>query len=111
MTKLNLSELDKRLTLLEAQQQWVYRVFETYGIKGLWLSPGKASALLGISRDRILAEVERAAKMRSLGKRGDVSYGIHYRNIQDPEVGQPTWQIHVAAFDQVLAIPPEQRKI
>ncbi|NJL50072.1 MAG: hypothetical protein HC929_25115 [Leptolyngbyaceae cyanobacterium SM2_5_2] len=37
-----------------------------------------------------------------------MNYGIHYRNIQDPEVGQPTWQIHVAAFDRVLAIPPEQ---
>jgi hypothetical protein len=43
--------------------------------------------------------------MRSLGKRGDVSYGIHYRNIQDPEVGQPTWQIHVAAFDQASYSP------
>lgn len=100
----------KRLTLLEAQQQWVYRVLETYGIKGLWLSPGKASALLGISRNRILAEVERAEKMRSLGKCGNVNYGIHYRNIQDPEVGQPTWQIHVAALNQVLAILPSSGK-
>ena len=111
MSKLNLVELNKRLTLLEAQQQWIYRVLETYGIKGLWLSPGKASPLLGISRDRIIAEIDRAERMRALGKRGDVTYGVHYRNIQDPEVVQPTWQVHVAAFDQVLAIPPEQRKI
>jgi len=110
MAKLNLVDLDKRLSLLEAQQQWVYRVLETYGIKGLWLSSGKASPLLGISRDRILSEIERAERMRALCKRGDVNYGIHYRNIQDPEVGQPTWQVRVAAFDQVLAIPPEQRK-
>ena len=70
MAKLNLVDLDKRLSLLEAQQQWVYRVLETYGIKGLWLSPGKASPLLGISRDRILSEIERAERMRALGKRG-----------------------------------------
>jgi len=111
MAQLNLVELSKRLTVLEAQQQWVQRVLETYGIKGLWLSPTKASPLLGVSRDRILAEIERAERMQALGKRGDLTYGTHYRNIQDPEVAQPTWQVHVAAFEQVLAIPPDQRKV
>lgn len=47
MSKLNLAELHQRLSLLEAQQEWVQRVLETYGIKGLWLSPRKASPLLG----------------------------------------------------------------
>ncbi|MGF1499263.1 MAG: hypothetical protein ACFB8W_20920, partial [Elainellaceae cyanobacterium] len=75
MAQLNLVELSKRLTVLEAQQQWVQRVLETYGIKGLWLSPGKASPLLGVSRDRILAEIERAERMRASGKRGDLTYG------------------------------------
>ena len=111
MAKLNLVDIDKRLSLLEAQQQWVYRVLETYGIKGLWLSPGKASPLLGISRDRILTEIERAEKNASPRQAGVTSTTAFInRNIQDPEVGQPTWQVHVAAFDQVLAIPPEQRK-
>ncbi|MGF1498439.1 MAG: hypothetical protein ACFB8W_16685 [Elainellaceae cyanobacterium] len=31
-----------------------------------------------------------------------MTYGTHYRNIQDPETGQPIRQVHVAAFEQVL---------
>lgn len=76
MSKLNLAELHQRLSLLEAQQQWVQRVLETYGIKGLWLSPGKASPLLGVSRDRIIAEIERAERMRATNKRGDLTMGF-----------------------------------
>jgi hypothetical protein len=111
MSKLNLAELHQRLSLLEAQQQWVQRVLETYGIKGLWLSPGKASPLLGVSRDRIIAEIERAERMRATHKRGDLTYGVHYRNIQDPDSSTPTWQIHILKFEMILAIPPDQRKI
>jgi len=96
---------------LEERQRWLERVFEAYGIKGLWLSPAKAAPLLGISRDRIMSEIERGERMRITGKKSDLIYNIHYRNIQDPEVEQPTWQVHVANFDQILAIPPEQRKV
>lgn len=96
---------------IEERQRWVERVFETYGIKGLWLSPAKAAPLLGISRDRIMTEIERAEQLRVTQKPCDLSYGTHYRNIQDPDVGQATWQVHVANFDQILAIPPEQRKV
>jgi hypothetical protein len=118
MQKLNLVALQQQVELLAQQQAqtieritWIERVFETYGIKGLWLSPGKAAPLLGVSRDRIMTEIERAEGLRALGKRGDLVYGTHYRNIQDLEVEQPTWQIQVANFDQVLAIPPDQRKV
>lgn len=115
---MNLSQIQKQVEILTQQQQqtiarieWIERVFETYGVKGLWLSPAKASPLLGISRDRIMTEIDRAEAMRIAGKRGDLAYGTHYRNIQDPIVEQPTWQIHVANFDQVMVIPPDKRKI
>jgi len=104
-------DLSKRVEILEAQQQWVNQVLGTYGIRGSWLSPAKAAELLGISRDRIMAEIDRAENMRALGKRGDLIYGVQYRNIQDPEVEQPTWQVHVIEFGYVLTIPPDQRKI
>ena len=106
-----IESLQLRQAQLEERQRWVERVFETYGIKGLWLSPGKAAPLLGVSRDRIMTEIDRAEQMRIAGKAGDAVYGTHYRNIQDPDVGQPTWQIHVANFDAVLVIPPDQRKV
>lgn len=116
--RLNLAQLQKQLELVMQQQaqtierlNWIERVFETYGIKGLWLSPAKAAPLLGISRDRIMTEIERAETMRATGKRGDLIYATHYRNIQDIEAEQPTWQVHVANFDQVLAIPPDRRKV
>jgi len=103
--------LKLRHSQLEERQRWIERVFETYGIKGLWLSPAKAAPLLGISRDRIMSEIERGERMRIAGKKGDLTYNVHYRNIQDPNVEQPTWQVHIANFDQILAIPPEQRKV
>lgn len=96
---------------LEERQRWVERVFETYGIKGLWLSPAKAAPLLGISRDRIMGEIERAEQLRAANKSCDLTYGLHYRNIQDPDVSLATWQVHVANFDQILSIPPEQRQV
>lgn len=103
--------LQLKTAQLEERQRWIERVFEAYGIKGLWLSPAKAAPLLGISRDRIMVEIERAESMRIAGKNGDAIYGTHYRNIQDAEVGSPTWQVHVANFDQILLIPPDQRKV
>lgn len=115
---MNLSQLQKQIEILTQQHQqtiarveWIERVFETYGIRGPWLSPAKASSLLGISRDRIMSEIERAEAMRALGKSSDLIYGTHYRNIQDPTVEQPTWQIHAANFDQVMAIPPDRRRV
>ncbi|MEB3356473.1 MAG: hypothetical protein VKK04_07080 [Synechococcales bacterium] len=111
MSQPNLVELSKRLTVLETQQRWVRRVLETYGIRGLWLSPGKASPLLSVGRDRIIAEIERAEKLRALGRKGDLIYGVHYRNVQDPEnSAKPTWQVHIVEFEKILAIPPDQRK-
>jgi len=77
----------------------------------MWLWPAKAAALLGVSRDRIMNEIETAELMRILKKRGDVIYGTHYRNIQNPNSENATWQVHVLKFEEVLAIPPDQRKV
>jgi len=106
-----LAKLETRCNQLEERQKWVERVFESYGIRGLWLSPAKAAPLLGVSRDRIMTEIELAEKFRIAKKSGDVHYGIHYRNIQDPGVEQSTWQVHIAHFDRLLMIPPDQRKV
>ncbi|MDV3351314.1 hypothetical protein QGP82_21605 [Leptothoe sp. LEGE 181152] len=103
--------LETRYAQLEERQKWVERIFESYGIRGLWLSPAKASPLLGVSRDRIMAEIERAEKLRIFEKPSDAEYGVHYRNIQDPSVETSTWQVHVANFDRLLMIPPDQRLI
>lgn len=110
-SKYSPTEFLKRLAIIEAQQQWISRILESQGIKGSWLSPKEAASLLGVSRDRIIAEIERAEKLRALNKKGDLVYGKHYRNIQDPEAERPTWQVHIAEFDRVLAIPPDERKL
>lgn len=110
-SKYDPTDLLKRVAILETQQQWINRVLESQGIRGSWLSPKEASPLLGVSRDRIIAEIERAEKLRTFNKKGDLTYGKHYRNIQDPEAERPTWQVHVAEFDRVLAIPPDERKL
>lgn len=115
---MNLAELAAKIKQLEAdhkqleeRQRWIERVFESYGIRGLWLSPAKAAPLLGVSADRIMTEIDRAESLRANGRQGDVRYGQHYRNIQDLESNKATWQVHVANFDAVLAIPPDRRKL
>lgn len=104
-------DLETRYNQLEERQKWGERVFESYGIRGLWLSPAKAAPLLGVSRDRIMTEIDLAEKLRIAKRPGDAQYGVHYRNIQDPGVEQSTWQVHIANFDRLLMIPPDQRKV
>lgn len=103
--------LTQKCAQLEERQRWIERVFESYGVKGLWLSPGKAEPLLGVSRARIVQEIDRAEAMRMKGLKGDLEYGEHYRNIQDPNVDKASWQIHIANFDAVLRIPPDRRRV
>ncbi|MDA0267517.1 MAG: hypothetical protein O2890_04230 [Cyanobacteria bacterium] len=114
MAKSHLSpdKFEQRLARVENQQLWMNRVLESYGIRGTWLSPAKAAPLLGVGRDRIVAEVERAEQARVLGQPSDLRYGHDYRNVQDPALSEkPTWQINVTGFDRVLAIPPDERKV
>jgi hypothetical protein len=112
--QLTLVELAAKIAQLEAAQEWMQQLLEAQGIKGPWLSPAKAAAIIGVSRDRIMDEIEAAERLRAIGKRGDVLYGIHYRNIaniHDPSVESSTWQIHVVKFAEIMTIPPEQRKV
>jgi hypothetical protein len=109
-----LADLAAKISQLEAAQEWMKQLLETQGIKGPWLSPAKAAAIIGVSRDRIMDEIEAAEKLRVKGKKGDVFYGIHYRNIaniHDPSIESSTWQVHFVKFAEVLAIPPDQRNI
>lgn len=109
--KQEISELRAMLLQNEKRLSWIERVFESYGIRGLWLSPEKAAPLLGISRDRIMLELSRAENARANHRKSDLVYGTHYRNIQDVMGDRPSWQVQVASFDKILQIPPEQRKV
>ncbi|WP_204151897.1 hypothetical protein [Leptolyngbya sp. CCY15150] len=108
----SIRELLLKIQILELNQQWLNRVLIAYGLPiGTWLSPFKAASVLGVSLDRIKLEVERAERLRALGKKGDIVYGQHYRNGQDPEAQQASWQINVVEFSKILDIPPDQRKV
>ncbi len=112
--QLTLSKLAAEIEQLKAEQQWMKQVLETQGVKGPWLSPPKAAPLLGISHDRIMSELEAAESLRALGKRSDLIYGIHYRNIanvHNPETKYSTWQVHLVKLSEILMIPPDQRRL
>ncbi|MBE9178653.1 hypothetical protein IQ268_08780 [Oculatella sp. LEGE 06141] len=112
MTKPNIGELNQRLALLEAQQEWITAILQAYGIQGVWLSPGKAASILGVTRDRIMGEIRRAERLRAVRKRGDCLYDVHYRDDRDPEEGvEPVWKANIIEFRKLLAIPPDERKL
>lgn len=106
-----IEELVQRIVRIEVEQTWMRRVFSAYGINGLWVSPEQAGKLINISRDRIMREIRRAEEMRIEKKKADMILGVHYRNIQDPEASQPTWQVNVEEFEKILMIAPENRRI
>lgn len=114
---MNLADLHKELQqvkthnqTIEARLAWFEKIFKSLvGVSGPWLSPAKAGALLGVSRDRIMDEINLAEQMRASKKRWDVAYGTHYRTIQGLDSEAPTWQINVQAFEQILNCPPDQR--
>jgi hypothetical protein len=106
-----IEQLSQQVQRLESELDWMRRVLSMHGINGLWCSPEQAGKLLNVSRDRIMREIRRAEEMRVTKKPGDLKMGVHYRNIQDPEAGQPTWQINVQEFEKLLTIAPEHRKL
>lgn len=112
--QLTLVKLAAKISQLETEQQWMRQVLEVQGIKGPWLSPAKAALLIGVSRDRVMDEIHASESLRAKGKKGDITYGIHYRdiiNIHDREVESSTWQVHIVRFAEIMAIPPNQRKV
>lgn len=103
--------LEQRLKTLEAEHAWIRQMLEAFGLEGPWLSPAKAATALGLSRDRIMDEIELAEQYRIKNKRGDVVYGRHYRNIQNPLTSvKAAWQVNVVEFQKVLEIPPDERR-
>ncbi|HEY9643505.1 MAG TPA: hypothetical protein V6C57_23655 [Coleofasciculaceae cyanobacterium] len=121
MTQLNLTYLNEKVERLETkcqrleqQQEWLGRIFQTYGISGLWVSPQQAADLLCISRDGVMWHVRRAERFRELGLDCECKYGIHYRQVPktrgDQPIDRPNWQIHVGEFEKILAIPQDTLK-
>lgn len=106
-----IAQLHKQLQQLRELVSWQGRILEAHGVPGPWLSPAKAAPLLGVSRDRVMDEIRLAEQLRLNGKKSDLSYGVHYRNIGMADSQSPTWQVHLGKFGELLAIPPEQRKV
>jgi hypothetical protein len=105
-------QLQDRLNLMEARLLWFETIFKSLiGVSGPWLSPAKAGVLLGVSRDRIMDEINLAEQRRASAKQWDVVYGTHYRTIQGLDSEAPTWQVNVQAFETILNCPPDQRAL
>lgn len=109
-TDQELQELKAKFAVLDAEHQWLKQVCKMlFSIADPWMSPAKASPILGWSRDRIMKEIELAEKARALGQRSDVLYGQHYRNDQSPDATEPTWKVNLTEFSKLTTIPPDQR--
>ena len=108
------NELKAEHRKLAVQQEWLGRIFQTYGINGLWVSPQQAADLLCISRDGVMWHVRRAERFREVGIDCECKYGVHYRQVPktrgDQPIDRPNWQIHVAEFEKILAIPQDTLK-
>lgn len=105
----------KELVLqLQADVEWMRSLLEAQGVNGPWLTPNEAAAILGISRDRIMDEIDAAEYARINRKKSDLTYGEHYFNAQNPhdtKIQRPTWKVHLQKFGAVLKLPPDQRRI
>jgi hypothetical protein len=104
-----LNSVKAELTFLRAQQDFVTNALRVmFGVSGVWMSPQKASAFLGWSRDRIVDEIRLAERCRALGHNWHVQYGVHYRNDQSAEASEATWKVNVQEFYKLTQIPPDQ---
>jgi hypothetical protein len=92
---------------VEALKAQVKQLVQTHRALGLptspWVSPQQAAQLLGTSRTRITAEIERAEYARIHGLSYDLVWGTHYR-----KNGQH-WQVNPVEFEAIAFLPPEQR--
>lgn len=98
------------LEALKAKVDWMEQILKANGVEGPWLTPPRAAPILGVSRDKILAEIKNAEYRRANRKPSDLTYGTHYRNVADPGAEVPAWQVHITEFAEFLKIPPEERK-
>jgi hypothetical protein len=111
MNTMNTKEL---VLQLQADIAWMRGILEAQGVNGPWLTPNEVASILGISRDRIMDEINAAEYARINRKKSDLTYGEHYRNVQNPhdtKIKRPTWQVHLQKFGQIIKLPPEKRAI
>ena len=108
------AKMQAEIEILRAEQTWMKRVFQTYGISGMWVSPQQAADLLCISREGVMWHVRRAERFREEKLKCECEYGVHYR--QTPRTQEESnsdrlfWQIHVGNFEKLLAIPQDMLK-
>jgi hypothetical protein len=106
-----LEKLETKCQRLELQQEWMGRIFQSYGIGGMWVSPQQAADLFCISREGVMWHVRRAECFRELKRDCECKYGVHYRAVPQTRNNQPrkrpNWQIHIGEFEKLLAIPQD----
>ncbi|MBW4619297.1 MAG: hypothetical protein KME17_08050 [Cyanosarcina radialis HA8281-LM2] len=98
--------IEQRVRVLEQKVEWMSQILSAHSIDGPWLSPAKAAAILGVSRHRLIEEIQQA----QLEKNTDLKCGIHYRHKGKVGAVRPSWQVNVVEFAKLLAIPPQHRK-
>jgi|GEM_PF-849605 len=108
--QLNLQSLLSRIEQQDETIAWMRQVLATQQIDGPWVSPDVAATLLCVSRHRVMNEIQSAEVQRANRQSGDLAYGQHYRNVQDPIASRPTWQVNFVEFKKILDIPPDRRK-
>jgi crotonobetainyl-CoA:carnitine CoA-transferase CaiB-like acyl-CoA transferase len=95
---------------LKNQVSHLTRIVEACGLPiSPWLTPAEAAKILGISRDRLITEIQQAEQARLGRSKYPFIYGKHYRNIADANGNRPTWQINLAQAEQYFRLPPELR--
>ena|SRR6476646_95574 len=107
------SELRAECRMLAERQSWLERIFQAYGISGLWVSPQQAAELLCVGREGLIQHIRRAERFRQADIDCECKYGIHYRQVprcKDEVSDRPTWQIHVGNFEKLISIPQDKLK-
>ena len=95
---------------LKTQVSHLTKIFEACGLPiSPWLSPAESAKILGLSRDRLIAEIQLAEQARLGRRKHPFIYGKHYRNIADANGNRPTWQLNPGQAEHYFRLPPEQR--
>ncbi|MBD1914602.1 MULTISPECIES: hypothetical protein [Cyanophyceae] len=96
--------LETEFKALKAQVEQLVKVHQALGLPTApWVSPQQAAQLMGTSRSRVQAEIDKAEHARIHGIAYDLTWSTHYR-----KNGQH-WQVNPVEFEAVIFLPPEQR--
>lgn len=104
-----IADLRRQIELHNARLKMFETIFQTSGLPGLWYSPQQAADLLGVSRDRVMAEIRAAETARASKRRSLCQYGVHYRDVREISSATPRWQVQVQQFEKLLNTPPDER--